>query len=288
MKQTRTPEERMDTLNLSPALQFIQRHLPAYKRGFARFMSKPAVKIDATSRVTCSSHKGIEACGPHVLSHAIPEILERMPETIQRLSMLKTVDYRYAGLIPVPQFEPDGSWKSSTVKMVSINEFPRKDDHPSRILIGCSDGNTIMPSALPECVHPDPIIRWYYQFHVFLHEYFHTVEFLRRSVEKRSEVILTSNSGTFTLSDWWEKWVKLYRDNPNPRFPSRYAETYGNDLVSGTEAGRFTTAIAEQICETFAGHQLDIAPNDEDEPDFRRHFLEGCHLIDELITARIA
>jgi hypothetical protein len=191
-------------------------------------------------------------------------------------------------MVPVPIFDVEGNWVN--VEMVQQYEFPRADDHPSRILVGRSTGETIYPSALPKSVHLNDKVRWFYQLHVFLHEFFHTIELPRRSREAREKVILSRYGRQFTMQQWWEKWEKEFSSDQKPPYATRYASTYGNDLspdVLEKNHDRFTRALAEQICESFVGYILGIVPNDQDNPRFRTHSAFAWELMDEFADASI-
>jgi hypothetical protein len=203
--------------------------------------------------------------------------------------MLTTVDYTWANKVPVPRFNSEGRMVGQD--MVPATIFPRQEDHLGRILIGYSTGNSIYPSALPRSIHRSESCRWFYQLHVFLHEYWHTIEYLRRDVDSRSKIVLETKEGkTTTFQEWWETWEYVYTFRRRTQFVTRYAATHADDLLKQVledDYERFTKALAEQICESFVGYILGIVPNDEDVPSFKQHSPEEWVLMDNLANSRV-
>ena len=93
---------------------------------------------------------------------------------IQQLSHLKTV--KAYDIVPVPGFDDDGNLDPKQVQTMSTAEFLESDHHQSRVLIGNSNGPQISQTVIPEGVSNDTEARKMYQTHVFLHEFFHTIE----------------------------------------------------------------------------------------------------------------
>lgn len=281
-------EEKKDRLDLRPAVEFVARHIDRYLEGYARLFGK---EIDSASRIRieyanvgCLANAGLQM-RPEVIDHILP----RLPAAILELSLLESVDYSNAANVPVPIFEEDGGWSGDHV-MVNMHRFPRENDHPSRILIGYSTGKVIFPSALPASVCAAERARWLYQLHVLLHEFFHSVEYLRRSPEKRRLVVLDCMGRQFTLQRWWSMWEDEFLRSRRPPLATRYAASY-KDMLSweamekdpkGTER-----ALAEQVCESFVGYILGVAPNDENEQIFWRHSGTAWELMDMLATSTV-
>lgn len=287
-------ERKKDTLNLRPALEFVFRNLDKYAANYLELISKKQFisnNLLEIVNLNPAKYLNIEQLNdqPQVSQSDIQKIIPYIPETFQKLSLLEIIDYRYNLTVPLPLFEIDGSWH--TVEYVQARDFPRGIDHPSRILIGCSNGSVIYPSALPKCIHEDDRARWFYQLHVFIHEFFHTIEYLRRSQDLREKVILEDRYGKeFTLQTWWEGWEKEFLENKRTPFVTRYASTYADDLNQDAfikRHNKFVTAIAEQICESFVGYILGIVPNDEDNPVFANHSPWAWERMNYLATARI-
>ena len=219
------------------------------------------------------------------------EILSRLPEAFQELSMLVNINYHFARIVPVPLFEEDGEWKGA-VNMVDEEKFPRpcSGDHSHRILIGRSDGTMIFPSALPVSIHESVRVRWIYQLHVMLHEFFHTIELLRRDPEIARKVMLQTGANIYTFCDWWQKWEELFASPMRPLSPTRYAQSYVDSLTIGTfkdHRDDFTRALAEQVAESFVGYIMGVVPNDQDDPSFKHHSPQAWGLMHELATARV-
>ncbi len=271
--------------DLRPALQFVALHRERYETAVRELMDRPPMRLPIYSYpgLCILQHSGTQL---HPVE--IREIVGRLPQPFRDLSLLSTIDYEHASTVPVPIFSADGSWID--VDFVPEADFPRPGQHSGRILIGRSIGDVIYPSALPVCIHEDARIRWLYQLHVFLHEFFHTIEFKRRSRALRESIRLARNSSRFTFEQWWNRWEELLLSENRPLFPTRYAATYLDSLtreVAEKDPEKFTRAVAEQICESFVGYILGIAPNDQDEADFKQHSPAAWSLIDDLQSSTV-
>ena len=162
---------------------------------------------------------------------------------------------------------------------VLVDKFPRQNDHPTRMLIGCTSptGETIYQTAIPTSVSENHEAGWFYQIHVFLHEFFHTVELPRRNPADQEKVILNSR---FTLEDWWNEWVELFARNREPGFITPYAAAYAEDLTEEARVSRpkkHAEALAEQMCEVFVAYRLGVAPNDAGWTDFLSESFGNTH-----------
>jgi hypothetical protein len=283
-------EIKKDTLDLRPAIKFVSRHAVKYGYGLSELTKgDPQTTAFAfASGVSLINDETVLDNGPQILPSIATLIISKLPPTIIELSMLKTVDYGQSGIVPVPLFDKEGN--VTGVDLVKFTDFPRNGDHPSRIYIGRCTGDTIFPTALPSSVFEGKSARLFYQLHVLLHEFFHTVELLRRDPEKRQAILLEVAESSFTLQDWWESWEGIYLSADRPKLPTRYAETYADALTWETkkqDPGECTKALAEVMCESFVGYILGIAPNDADQPIFRQHSPVAWWLINKLATAKI-
>ncbi len=286
----KTVEERKDALDLRPALEFVERNRANYEMALNLFYGNEPHFGKNGLWVPCQNVDLLYEAGPHITPSETPGILGRLPPVFLELSLFEKVDYGLANIVPVPVFKEDGAWEN--VDMVPVSEFPRIGDHPSRILIGKSNGKVIYPTALPASVHEGKRARWFYQLHVFLHEFFHTIELLRRNPNARKEILFFQDSTPlFTFQDWWEGFECLFLGSTNsPRFPSRYAKTYASSLtleVKEKDPEKFDRALAEQVCESFVGYILGSVPNDENILSFREHSPEAWGLFRKLATATI-
>ena len=283
-------EQMKDRLDLRPALVFIAHHQSLYDTRVSIIRSQ---KPRLSSKLKGIAYQNLDQMkhDPQIDQDDMMRFMARLPEAFQELSQLRSVDYVHNQIVPVPMFKIDGCWNGTDVEFVPVRSFPRKTDHPSRILIGHSNGITIFPSALPASVYGDTRCRWLYQLHVFLHEFFHSIELLRRSIELRKQIVLEgAGGGRFTFQSWWEKWETAFTATAKPPCPTRYAATYIGSLdqkTRETDPDRFARALAEQACESFVGYILGIVPNDEDEPFFERHSPELWKLMDMLAKARV-
>lgn len=155
---------------------------------------------------------------------------------------------------------------------VPVEEFPREQDHPSRILVGASSGDVIYPTPIPASVSENERAVFLYQVHVFLHEFFHTIDYPRRDPSVRGKVVLEVDGDQFTFQDWWEAFEQLLLSGAEPNPVSSYANVYSDSLNQETKSNdprKFAQAVAEQICETFVAYQLGIISNDEGWTDFK-------------------
>lgn len=281
-------EKKKDELDLVPTLAFVQNHLPVYERSLRRFMHRPRTIDYPAARPHLVNSDHMSPLSPQLTAGDVMSVVSRLPKVILEISMLEKVDYIQADIVPVPVFKKDGSWRD--VDFVDVREFPRKKDHPSRILIGRSTGKEIYPSALPDSIHEGKRARWFYQLHVFFHEMFHTVELLRRNEEEGSKLIFRNSDGEFSFRKWVTLWDFLFLPERICQYPSRYASNYAPDLSlekRQLDGNAYDRALAEQMCESFVGYILGIVPNDDDCPVFKEHSPDLWSLMDMLATSTI-
>jgi hypothetical protein len=139
-------------------------------------------------------------------------------------------------------------------------------------LVGVSTGEKIYPTPIPISVSEDKRAVYLYQIHVFLHEFFHTIELLRRKPEEKSKILLEVDGQNFTFNDWWLAFEELILSGIEPQCVSSYANTYFDDLNQESKSAdydKFTIALAEQICETFVAYQFGIISNNEGWKNFK-------------------
>lgn len=295
-------EANKDKSDLSVEVGFVSANFERYEGAWNDFMNKTS---DPEARSWGDSLDfDLGDC-----LHRMPEpaealeILGRMPKVLRDLSALKTTAY-YDWVI-IPKFDDTGNFNGG-VEQVYFTDFPREGDHPSRVLVGSSNGNQINQTHIPESVSTDLEARKMYQRHVYMHEFFHTAEYLLRydkdennkftpktgeAAEKsRQSVQLISAEGElFTLHQWWEAFEALCTEE-NYTGPSIYASVYEDDLrteVRDLDYTKFQTALVEQMCEAFVGHQLGVLPNEEGYDDFKQAKPELWALIDKLVKAEL-
>ena len=310
-------EARKDRLDLKPSLAFVAAHLPIYQEAYARLLQgqmlfKPASSMIAVGKLPCfrDSSNGV---APYLTPVEVATVLSCLPASLCTLSRLHTVSYEFANKVAVPDFGEDGAFRGCK-EMVPLAEFPRAGDHPSRLLMGCAglNGEAIYLTGLPECVSCNRKAGWFYQLHVFLHEFFHTCELSRRKQGERDKVVLCGEHYDFTLQTWWNRWERLFFQKVEPRFVSRYAGTFAEDINEKitpetweAREEKLEVALAEQMCESFVAYILGVAPNDEgwtdfktesfgnstEAADYRRGFSisanEKWYLIHQLCTAKV-
>lgn len=283
---TETIERNKDKLDLKPEIEFVARYFHIYTQGLSDLLDKPVT--EESQRFADSVEIiGLESIiGPQVSPDETRRILSVMPESLRQLSKLSSVQYE--GCIPVPIYDEEGNF-SGKAYIVDPDEFPRSGEHPSRVLVGRSNGHTVFPTPIPKSVSANEEAVKMYQVHVFLHEFFHTIDYPRRDSEKRRAVLLECDGSQFTLQDFWEEFEKLYL-REDRKFVSRYAATYADKLNQRTRSddpARFSSAIGEQVCESFVGYMLGIISNDNDCANFRCGHPEEYQLIDKLCRAKV-
>lgn len=274
-KTTEQIEKNKDKLNLTPNINFVSGHIATYKKGLEDLLE---ITPSAESQSWANTIEFIgtdDIVKPQVLPEDATKLLARMPIALIELSTLSTISYHTFGnprVIPVPGFDENGNLDQSKIELVPVDEFPREDDHPSRILVGVSNGETIFPTPIPESVSKDAEAVYLYQVHVFLHEFFHTIDYKRRDPELRASVSLEFEGESFTFQEWWKEFEALVLSGEEPNCISSYAKTYEQELNSNTKEKdnkKFTQALAEQICESFVAYQLGIISNEEDWTEFK-------------------
>lgn len=279
-------ERNKDKQDLKPNIDFVSRHMSHYDEGIKRLYSLP-VSVEGKRFADSIEFKSLECfVDPQLSAGEIRQIVSSMPQSLIMLSNL--VDVTYEDKIPVPIYDDSGNF-SGSVNEVSHKEFPRPGDHPSRVLVGMSNGYTIWQTPIPRSVSEDERAVKAYQTHVFLHEYFHTIESPRRNPEARHSVLMECDGDKFTMQDIWNGFKQLYLRHDRV-FVSRYSSIYADRLNLETKAAnlvRFNQALAEQICESFAGYMLGIISNDNNETDFAKAHPENHRLIDMMYRGKV-
>lgn len=269
-------EGNKDKLDFKPSVDFVDQNFQIYQQAvnslLTREKSKSGLKLAAET-----TFFGVDdIVEPQVNPEEAGNLLAIMPESLVKLSMLQNISYHLFGehikKIPVPGFDEEGNFDPKKVELVSVDEFPRPHDHPTRILVGVSNGRQIFPTPIPSTVSSNSEAIKFFQIHVFLHEFFHTIERLRRDPEKRSQILLEIDRQQFTFQDWWKAFEELLVSGIEPEAISNYAETYSHQLnedFAKKEEGKFTAAVAEQIAETFVAYMLGIISNKKGWTNFK-------------------
>lgn len=268
-------EKNKDKLDLKPNIDFVSQHKDTYETGLARILEREP-SPEAQEWID-----GIEFIGeqdivdPQVHPEDVRKILSVMPGSLIKLSKLKTVSYHTFGnprVIPVPGFDDDGNLDQRKITLAPVDEFPGPGEHPSRVLVGVSTGDVIYPTPIPESVSKDKAAVYLYQTHVLMHEFFHTLDYPRRNPEARAGILLETDGGQFTFQDWWKEFEELILSGKEPKPVSNYASTYEDSLnqeFAEQDYKKFSSALAEQICESFVAYQLGIISNREGWKNFR-------------------
>ena len=285
-------ELEKDKMDLRPGIKFIEEHFSNFAAGRDTIMSRqPSAEARAwADALTFEEVDKIK--GQQVRPAEARELLARMPEAMIALSRLKTVTYHYGSDVIEPIYNEDGTMKTGNT--VPIDEWGKDGEHkknPTRILIGLTidSGEKIYQSALPPVAYKNPEAAHMYQLHVLMHEFFHTIERPRQDSEIRKQIVLETNGQRFTFNEWW-RWFEDAIDYHIDAYVSRYAEGYADRLTSATKESdyaEYTKAIAEQICESFVGHQLNIISNDHGGTNFRDTMPRAWAMIDTLCRAKV-
>lgn len=270
-------EQKPDMLNLLPNVAFVERHLDIYQKGLDVLLARKNQEMDVDFELKGSASDG------QIPVERIKALLQAMPDALKSISHLKNVVYY--NLVIVPVLNQDGAFESA--EFVPLDDFPREQDHPSRVMVGSTttDGQISMV-PIPATVSENARAVSFYQDHVFLHEFFHTLENARRSPTLREEIVFASEGREFSFQEWWQDFEELILSGREPKFVSRYAQSYAADLTQEVKAAspdKFTHALAEQICECFVAYCLNIISNDEGWTDFKKEtFGNSLPLHDEL------
>lgn len=256
-------EANKDLTDLKPELDFVERNIGAYTVNIANLLSgtRPAA--------IKTSHESEENCRQMPVEFA-KDIISSLP--LRSVSDLKEINYNWGAKVFIPGFDENGflDEKAPCVGAVPLEEFP-SDEHPSRILIGNGTNDTIYVSAVPHTVSKNFAAIRAYQTHVFLHEYFHTVERALRGVES-------------AFTDWKREFLATLWNGGDVHVVSNYASTYKYRIKPDMDLN--SVALAEQMCECFVGFKLGILPNPQGHTSFEESHPDLCYLMQELCLAK--
>jgi hypothetical protein len=262
-------EANKDKLDLKPNVDFVSKNVALYELGIKKILQASLAK-EREERIDDIEFINLDKISyPQVSPEECQAILLWMPKVLLDLSRLKTVNYYYWSHVPVPEYDENGDFVACKW-VVHVDEFPW-NEHPTRVLVGNSDGFNINPSAIPKTVSEDEVACYLYQVHVFLHEFFHTIEY-NRTVDEKSQIILETDWVQFSFQDWWQEFEDLILSWNEPKCVSSYANTYFNKInieLKDKDNWAFTYALAENICETFVAYHLNIISNDDWWTDFK-------------------
>lgn len=279
-------ERRKDLFDLAPTIKFVSDNSLRYSEGLAAFARLPrsfasqrlAERVKVTNKESC--------LGPQVAPEHIASLLSQVPETLAILSQLEQVSYH--GSVPVPKFDSEGLWDGRSVDYVPFEEFPRSNDHPSRLLVGISTGTTIYPSPIPFSVSDNGFAIHMYQTHVFLHELGHTI-FGPIQEGEVSSAIMQNGKRYFPLSEIVQEFEELCTSRGYEGV-SDYSLVHLPNLTSEVKKKnptKFDYSLREQICESLVGYFLGILPNDRGELSFRDAHPKEYELIKKVATSEV-
>ncbi len=284
-------EPNKDRMDLKPNLQYVERNLPKYEEALRRFLSKPFPPENYVWISGIDVRNVVDDFTLQLPPNTALDILSHLPTEMLRISSLRALDYQYQRFIPIPNFNEEGflDAKCPCRRVVSADIFPHDEEedgthiehHPTRILIGNTHQGVIFPSFLPKTVSENRRAVEFYQIHVLLHEFFHTIVAPFRSEESAKRLVLHFQDGkSMTYADWRKAFIDsmLHRE---PVFPSNYASTYADQIHP--EADRSSIAVEEQLCETFAAYILGRAPGNVEYDDFTTFHFGNEHPEEQLI-----
>ena len=253
-------EQRMNRCDLSHELNFVVKHFELYKK----------IHLPCSHETYFNEwYKNLEivenknAKFPQTESSITIMALQQIPKLLLQNSRLKTIDYTYANSVIVPAFDNNGFLDFSRVKFVKETEFP-SDNHPTRILVGYSKGSIILPTCIPKTISENSLAIAYYQMHVLIHEFCHTLKFSKT-----------------LLNDFWNAFLV------NQQCVSMYAENYKDDLTERVRlenSSKWEYAINEQLAECFVAYIFNIVPNYKDWTDFKSCLPKYWQIMNDLFT----
>ena len=277
-------EKRKERMNMRPNLEFIESNKPQYAANVERYLggdisefSRQWAESVHTKNVTNDETLQIEP-------DFARSLLAHLPEGLQRISHLETIDYEWQQKVAVPQFDEKGIF--SGAQLPSIDEFKSEDYHRTRVLTGYTkpDGTEIKPTHIPSEVSDDPEAIRLYQAHVLLHEFFHTIEVILRDEESAKKLQL--NPGR-TFADWATDFLESLK--VEKQHTSNYAGVY-HEAIYDEEGNVHSTvtahdyAIREQMAESFVAYLLDIISNSEGYTSFKSQSFGNTSPEQELLS----
>ena len=274
-----TEQPTASAFDLRPHLEFVKAHKDKFKAAIAELLTRKTQQEFAASIEVDTFNEYPQYQGSFITS-----LLTSMPESLVAFSDLEQV-WSDKHII-VPEFSEDGNW-TKKVENVSPESYP-EDQY--EVLVGYTSekGDKIIQSVIPEHFTDDPEAIWIYQTHVFLHEFFHTIEVNKRTVEQRSAMRFSYKGQTFNFQEWLDEFEVLLLSGEEPESVSYYASVYKDKLNStykNQDAKGYTTALMEQICETFVAYQLNIISNPNAWTNFKEAANQKWTLMDKLCQA---
>lgn len=273
---------KVSAFDLRPHLEFVEEHKDKFKAAI-----NDLLKRSTQHEFTASIQVDPKDKYPQYQESLITNLLASMPESLLAFSDLKQVLFEEHVVEPV--FSEDGVWE--TVKHVSPESYP---DDQYQVLVGNTwfyeEGEffVISQSVIPEHFTDDPEAIWIYQTHVFLHEFFHTIEQNKRSEEQRSSMQFAYQGQTFNFQNWYEDFEKLIISGDETQSVSYYASVYKDKLnqdCKKQDPKVYTRALMEQICETFVAYQLNIISNPNGWTNFQEAAPKKWALMNKLCQA---
>lgn len=259
-------ERKKEKCNMRPELAFVERHLTQYLSNVQRFLEgeKGDLSYALAEGITFVN---VPQGDLQITPQDVQALISRLSPDLTQLSHLKTVDYAHQGKVAIPNFDEKGNLdkEKPCSGVIPIDEY-ESGDFKQRMLIGSTstDGERITMTAIPPSVSDNLLAKRLYQLHVFLHEYFHTIELPLRSEELSRKVRLLTEPGR-TLADWaGEYWRTLAVEK---QLTSMYAEVYRDEIytpdgyVNAKTTSPYHFAVREDMAEAFVASHFDIISN---------------------------
>lgn len=265
----REAEERMNRLNQRPALQFVEQHIDEYRHHIEAFFSRAEFPESRTFADNVPFTDFNEATA-QISIDDMRNVVARIPPHLVQRSTLQGIECDDQEKVAVPGFGENGIMNRPP-EMVDVHSFLSSDRHHQRIILGITNRYTnpdapatsfsfIKPTAIPETVSKNPESIRFYQIHVFLHEFFHTIEADYRDEETAATWILNEQSNR-SFADWKKNYAAACAEDPS--VSSFYANAYTEALFN-TDDGiphAFGYMIREWMCEDWVGSTLGALPN---------------------------
>jgi hypothetical protein len=273
-------EAKKDRSNLKTELDFVGNHRDAYRRHVDGFFAQNEYEESRTfaEKITYVNYEEKKS---QISPEEIKSIIARIPPHLTSRSSLVSIDFEWQDKLPVPIFDENGDMLWNDIPIMNADDFIKSSHHPHRALIGYTApklekdefGETtfstiIKPTTIPQTISDDPESVHFYQTHVFIHEFMHTIEKPYRDEESAQKWILNTMSGR-TFADWTNDYARAVEEERVPG--SYYASIYLDDLFQTQDQKTvpYSVPLIEWVCEDWVGTVLGIIPNDAGDIDFR-------------------
>lgn len=279
-------ERNKDKTDLRRALAFVEAHIDQYQANVDRFLigeGYPESKVwaDGIEIVNVTEDDTLQ-----ITPEEIRRLFAHISPNLTRLSKLKAVDFTFQDRVIIPGFDEEGNLDQTKITLAIAKDFPQADQHPYRLLIGHteSNGSKIRPFAIPKSVSSDPHAVKLYQFHVMLHEFFHTIESTLRTDESAGKVFLSEGR---SFADWKRDYLRSLEQEP--LLTSEYSEVYRDRLFDEdgklkADLSPYEYGVCEDQAEAFVASHFDMISNPRGYTSFSNELFGNLHPEAQLLT----